>query len=174
MLPVEDRLAITELFARMAYYYDEGHLDALEASFAKNAVMSMQICGGDIVGPFEGRENIMVLYRNAKSNQNDVIKIIGKPHTVSLKDENTWIYFERAIGKGKILKLGQNVLRSNNILELKFNKYGILSAKQLFKKEDMNRVKYSTKITKNEVSQRGFVDKFLSSIRQKMYGKKKF
>ena len=119
----------------------------------------------------ENREKVLVVN---KSNQNDVIKIIGKPHTVSIKDENTWIYFERAIGKGKILKLGQNVLRSNNILELKFNKYGILSAKQLFKKEDMNRVKYSTKITKNEVSQRGFVDKFLSSIRQKMYGKKKF
>jgi hypothetical protein len=56
----------------MAYYYDEGLLDHLEASFSHNAVMSMQIAGGDLVGPFQGREDIMALYRNAKSTQTDV------------------------------------------------------------------------------------------------------
>jgi hypothetical protein len=56
----------------MAYYYDEGLLDHLEASFSPDAVMSMQIAGGDIVGPFQGRENIMTLYRDAKSTQTDV------------------------------------------------------------------------------------------------------
>ena len=34
--------------------------------------MSMQIGGGDLVGPFEGRDNIMELYRGAKSTQTDV------------------------------------------------------------------------------------------------------
>ncbi len=34
--------------------------------------MSMQIAGGDLVGPFEGRDNIMELYRGAKSTQTDV------------------------------------------------------------------------------------------------------
>ena len=71
-------------------------------------------------------------------------------------------------------KQKQKITEAFPDIELNFNKYGILTAKQLFKKEDMNRVKYSKKITKNEVSQKGFVDKFLSSVRQKMYGKKKF
>ena len=33
MPSVEDRFAISELLTRMAYYYDEGLLDHLEASF---------------------------------------------------------------------------------------------------------------------------------------------
>ena len=72
MPSVEDRFAISELLTRMAYYYDEGLLDHLEASFSQNAIMSMQIAGGDVVGPFQGREDIMALYRNAKSTQTDV------------------------------------------------------------------------------------------------------
>ena len=72
MPSVEDRLAISESLTRMAYYYDQGHLDHLEASFSNNAVMSMQIAGGDVIGPFQGREDIMALYRDAKSTQTDV------------------------------------------------------------------------------------------------------
>lgn len=72
MPSAEDRLAISEVLNRMAYYYDEGHLDDLAACFADDAVMSMQIAGGDMVGPFEGRDNIMELYRGAKSTQTDV------------------------------------------------------------------------------------------------------
>jgi hypothetical protein len=72
MLSAEDRFAISELLSRMAYYYDENHLDDLAASFAPDAVMSMQIGGGDMVGPFEGRDSIMELYRGAKASQTDV------------------------------------------------------------------------------------------------------
>jgi hypothetical protein len=38
----------------------------------------------------------------------------------------------------------------------------------------MREVKYSKVTTENDVAQKSFVGKFLSSIRQKMYGKKKF
>lgn len=72
MPSAEDRFAISELLNRMAYYYDEGHLDDLAASYAADAVMSMQIGGGDMVGPFEGRDSIMELYRGAKASQTDV------------------------------------------------------------------------------------------------------
>ena len=72
MPSVEDQLAISALLNRMAYYYDEGHLDELAACFAEDAIMSMQIDGGDMVGPFEGRDSIMELYRGAKSTQTDV------------------------------------------------------------------------------------------------------
>ena len=72
MPSAEDRFAITELLNRMAYFYDEDHLDDLAASFAPDAVMSMQIAEGDTVGPFEGRDSIMELYRGAKASQTDV------------------------------------------------------------------------------------------------------
>ena len=72
MPSADDRLAITEVLNRMAYFYDEGHLDELGACFADDAIMSMQIAGGDLVGPFSGRDNIMELYHGAKSSQTDV------------------------------------------------------------------------------------------------------
>ena len=86
----------------------------------------------------ENREGILTV---GQTNKNDVIKQIGNPHSTSIKEENTWIYFERKITRGKLIKLGQNVLERNNILELKFDKYGILINKKLYRKKDMKSVK---------------------------------
>ena len=61
-----------------------------------------------------------------KSNTNDVINIIGQPHLKSVNNDNEWIYIERVLTKGEFLKLGQNVLKTNNVLVLTFSKYGIL------------------------------------------------
>ena len=119
----------------------------------------------------ENREKILVLN---KTNKNDVIKIMGRPHSTSLKHKDKWIYFERSMTRGKMHKLGQNVLKKNNVLELKFNKYGVLTNKKLYSKKDMKDVKYSKKETKNEVSQPSVVTSFLQSVKQKMYGKRKF
>ena len=118
----------------------------------------------------ENREKAIIV---GKTNQNDIVKLIESPHTKSIKDQNTWIYFERTIGRGKLIKLGQNVLRKNNVLELKFDKYGILSSKKIYNKQNMNKVNYSDKITVNNVSQKSVVEKFLSSLKQKMYGRRK-
>jgi|TARA_B100000780_G_C20975589_1_gene389637 outer membrane protein assembly factor BamE (lipoprotein component of BamABCDE complex) len=119
----------------------------------------------------ENREKILEL---RKTNKNDVIKLIGNPHSTSINSENTWIYFERSISKGKLVKLGQNVLKTNNILELKFDKYGILQNKKIYKKENMRTVKYSKKITESDISQPSFVGKFFQSVKQKMSGKRQF
>ena len=105
-----------------------------------------------------------------KSNFNDVIKKIGQPHTVSIEDKNEWIYFERVLTKGEFHKLGQNVLKTNNILLLNFNKYGILKKKQLIGKDAKNKLLFSQDKTENNLSQKSFVQKFLSSLRNKMYG----
>ena len=118
----------------------------------------------------ENREKKLTI---GKTNKNDVIKIIGSPHSTSLTSEETWIYFERTITRGKLIKMGQNVLKVNNILELKFDKYGVLAKKKFFNKDDMNKIVYSKKETENNVSANSFVGKFLSSVRQKMYGQRK-
>ena len=108
-----------------------------------------------------------------KTNKNDVVKIIGTPHSTSIIQDDTWIYFERTIVKGKLIKLGQNILKENNVLELKFNKYGILVNKKILNKRNMNSVDYTEKETKNDVQAQSFVTGFLSSMRQKMYGARK-
>ena len=69
-----------------------------------------------------------------KSNKNDVIKIIGTPHTISINNKNEWFYIERILTKGKIHKLGKDVLKENNVLVLVFNKYGILESKIILDK----------------------------------------
>ena len=58
-----------------------------------------------------------------KTNKNDVLNIIGHPHSSSLDDNQTWIYLERTLNKGKFHKLGQHVLTKNNTLVLYFDKY---------------------------------------------------
>ena len=43
------------------------------------------------------------------SNKNDVIKIIGHPHSKSINDENEWFFVERTLTKGEFHKLGKNI-----------------------------------------------------------------
>ena len=109
-----------------------------------------------------------------KSNKNDVIKVMGKPQ---IKDNQasgeTWIYVERVLTKGKLLKLGQNIVKTNNILVLNFSKYGILKEKNLLNKEDRNDIQFSMRNTENNISQKSFVQKFLQSIKTKMYSNRK-
>ena len=106
------------------------------------------------------------------SNQNDVIKSIGHPHSKSINDENEWFFVERTLTKGEFHKLGKNILKESNILILKFDKYGILKEKMLLTKEDIKKLSFSDKETSNELSQKSFVQKFLSSLRDKMYKKR--
>ncbi len=118
----------------------------------------------------ENRSNKLMIN---KSNKNDVVQIIGQPHSRSINDDNTWIYLERTLTKGKYHKLGQHVLKKNNTLVLKFDKFGILKSKKIYNKDDTNKVEFSKKKTTNELSKKSFVESFLSSVKQKMYGQRK-
>ena len=108
-----------------------------------------------------------------KSNKNDTIKIFGQPQVMSDDDELTWIYLERILTKGKFHKLGKHVLKENNVLVLRFSKFGILESKKLFDKEDIKKLQFSKKTTENELGQKSFVENFLQSIKQKMYSNRK-
>ncbi len=107
-----------------------------------------------------------------KSNKNDVIKILGNPHSKSISNENEWIYIERVLTKGKLYKMGQNILKENNVLVINFNKYGLISKKNLLNKDDLKKIKFSKKITQTELSKKSFTERFLTSIKEKMYGNK--
>ena len=104
------------------------------------------------------------------TNKNDVIQIIGQPHSKSINNENEWFYIERILTKGEYHKLGQNILKENNILVLNFDKYGVLQNKTFLDKNSKNKILFSEKETTNELTQKSFIERFLSSVRTKMYG----
>ena len=105
-----------------------------------------------------------------KTNKNDVIKIIGQPHSTSINNDDQWIYIERILTQGEYLKLGRNVLKANNVLILNFDKYGVLNEKVFLDKNDKKYVKFSNQNTESEKSKKSFVERFLSSVKTKMYG----
>ena len=115
----------------------------------------------------ENRSNKLIIN---KSNKNDVIKVIGQPHSKSINDYDIWIYVERTLSKGKYHKLGKHVLKKNNTLVLEFDKFGILKSKKINNINNTNKIAFSKNETKNELSKRSFVETFLQSIKQKMYG----
>ena len=114
----------------------------------------------------ENRSNQLVV---KKDNKNDVIKLFGYPHSKSFNNDDEWIYIERVLTKGSFHKLGQNVVKSNNVLVLSFNKYGIINQKKFLDQSDLNKLSFSKDITDNDLNKRSFVESFLSSIKSKMY-----
>ena len=104
-----------------------------------------------------------------KSNKNDIIRIFGQPQATSQNEEDTWIYFERILTKGKYHKLGRHIVTENNVLVLEFNKFGIIKNKKLYTKEDINKIAFLEKKTENKLTQKSFVESFLQSVKQKMY-----
>ena len=116
------------------------------------------------------REKLIIVN---ESNKNDTVAILGQPSTTGMVDNNLWIYIERTRTRGKLLKLGRNYLKKNNILVLEFDKYGILKEKKFYDKGDMKKVNFAKNITENEIRKENFVYSFLSSIRTKMESKRK-
>jgi len=118
----------------------------------------------------EKREKLIFIN---KSNKNDVVDIFGHPSTKGMTDDNLWIYIERTITRGKLLKFGRNYLKKNNVLVLEFDKYGILQEKEFYNKDQMKKLSFTKNITENEIRKENFIYSFLSSVRQKMQTKRK-
>ena len=116
------------------------------------------------------REKLIIVN---KSNKNDTVNILGQPSTRGMTDDNLWIYIERTITRGKLLKFGRNYIKKNNVLVLEFDKYGILKKKEFFDKEKMKNINFAKNITENNIHKQNFIYSFLSSIRQKMISRRK-
>tara|TARA_B100000029_G_scaffold342359_1_gene334734 strand:- start:241 stop:723 length:483 start_codon:yes stop_codon:yes gene_type:complete len=102
------------------------------------------------------------------TNRNDVVNVLGEPHIKSIHEKNTWIYIERTKTKGAVHKVGKNILLNNNVLVVKFNKYGVLEEKLFYDKSKMNTHEFSKEVTDNVVTRGSFLQSFLSSLRNKM------
>ena len=108
-----------------------------------------------------------------KTNKNDVVKILGQPHSKTFDGDDIWIYIERTLSKGKYYKLGRHELKTNNTLILSFDKYGLLKSKDFYDKSNINKIKFSKKTTENNLSKKSFVQTFLQSVKEKMYSGRK-
>ena len=118
----------------------------------------------------EKREKLIVVN---ESNKNDIIAVLGLPATKGMVNDNLWIYIERTLTRGKLLKLGRNYLKKNNVLVLEFDKYGILNKKEFYNKDQMNKLSFAKQVTQNEIRKENFIESFLSSVRQKMLSRRK-
>ena len=116
------------------------------------------------------REKLIIVN---ETNKNDVVSILGQPSTKGMTDNNVWIYIERTMTRGKLLKLGRNYLKKNNVFLLEFNKFGVVTKKQFYDKDKMQEVNFAKEITENEIRKENFIYSFLSSVRQKMLTKRK-
>tara|TARA_B100000029_G_C17088102_1_gene783178 strand:- start:76 stop:408 length:333 start_codon:yes stop_codon:yes gene_type:complete len=106
-------------------------------------------------------------------NRNDILKLFGKPSTESLFDENKWFYIERKKVNQSLFKLGKQKIEKNYILEVNFNKNGIVVSKNLYTTDNMNELKIVKGITKKEFDDKSYIQKILNSVRQKIDAPKK-
>ena len=104
----------------------------------------------------------------SRTNKNDIIKIVGKPSTVSLFDENLWYYIQREKVNQSVFKLGKKKIQKNNVLEIKFNKYGIVESKKLYQINNMNDLKVEKKLTQKKYQRNSATIKALNSFIQKI------
>ena len=116
------------------------------------------------------REKLIIVN---ETNKNDTIFLLGQPSTKGMVDDNLWIYIERTRTRGKMLKLGRNYLKKNNVLILDFDKYGVLKRKEFYDKGKMNEISFAKNSTENELRKENFIYSFLSSVRQKMLTRRK-
>lgn len=80
---------IENTFHRWALAYDENDPDTMEDCFTKDAVLTMTIGGGDLIGPFEGRDAIMTLMRDSLASQSDQRRHITTNIIIRSEDATT-------------------------------------------------------------------------------------
>ena len=104
-----------------------------------------------------------------KTNNNDIINILGPPSNTSNFNEKLWYYIERSSTSSKVTKLGKKDLITNNVLILELNKRGIVQEKIFLNMNDMKNINFTKDLTNSTISKRQtMIYDFLSSLRQKM------
>jgi len=104
----------------------------------------------------------------SKSNKNDVKNILGPPSVKSNFDENLWIYLESKKTNQSIYKLGVQKTIRNNILVVYLNDLGIVSKKEFYDINNLNKIQFSKKTTENIYEKDTYLYNLLSSLREKL------
>ena len=102
-----------------------------------------------------------------KTNKNDIIRILGAPSTKSILEDDLWIYIETRKSKSSLLKLGKNIVLTNNVLVLEIDKKGLLKNKKFYNIDDQKKVNFNKDKTKMS-DKDSFVYGVISSLKQKI------
>ena len=104
----------------------------------------------------------------SKSNKNDVKYLLGPPSVKSKFDENLWIYLETKKTNQSIFKLGKQKIEKNNALVIYLNELGIVSKKEFYDINNLNKLKFSKKTTENVYTKDTYLYSLLTSLREKI------
>ena len=128
-------------------------------------------CSGNKVSNHHGSKLLYSKYDKIQinvTNRNDLIKIIGPPSSISTFDKNKWFYIERVKTNLSIFKLGKQKIKTNNILILEINQYGILENKSIINIDEMNNVKFVKTTTTKDFEDKNLLYDVFSSLREKI------
>ena len=103
-----------------------------------------------------------------KSNKNDIKFLLGPPSIKSTFDENLWIYIESKKTNQSIFKLGKPKISKNNVLVLSISDLGLISKKEFYDINNLNKLKFSKKTTQNIYEKDRFLYNVLTSFREKI------
>ena len=62
----------------------------------------------------------------------------------------------------------ENITSKSNVLALEFNEYGILTKKNFYNKNQINKINFTQNTTETITREKSFVYSILSSLRQKI------
>ena len=128
-------------------------------------------CSGNKVSNHHGSKLLYSKYDKIQinvTNKNDLIKIIGPPSSISTFNKNKWFYIERVKTNLSIFKLGKQKIKTNNILILEVNQYGILENKSIINIDEMNNVKFVKTTTTKDFEDKNLLYDVFSSLREKI------
>ena len=103
-----------------------------------------------------------------QTNINDIKKILGPPSSKSYFNNDIIIYLERKTSNSKLLKLGKRKLLVSNLLLLEIDNRGMLVNKKFLNKNDLNKLKISSKETGLTTQGQSIISQALSNIIDKL------
>ena len=104
----------------------------------------------------------------SKSNKNDLKLFLGTPSVKSNFDDNLWIYIESKKTNQSIFKLGKQKIEKNDVLVVHLNELGIVSKKEFYDINNLNKLNFSKKTTENIYTKDTYLYNLLSSLRDKI------
>tara|TARA_B100000886_G_C20321702_1_gene448380 strand:- start:54 stop:509 length:456 start_codon:yes stop_codon:yes gene_type:complete len=128
-------------------------------------------CKGNKVSNYHGNKLLDKKFDVIKinsTNKNDLLQLIGPPSSISDFDKNKWFYIERLKTNQSIIKLGNQIIKKNNVLIVEFNEMGIIKNKEILNLENMNDLKYLKKTTEKDFKQDNVIYNIFTSLREKI------
>jgi len=97
-----------------------------------------------------------------------VKNLLGTPSVKSNFDDNVWIYLETKKTNQSIFKLGKQKIEKNNVLVIYLNEIGMVSKKEFYDINNLNKIKFQKKNTENIYEKETYLYSVLTSLREKI------